>query len=226
MVNMLIAVDHVKRVAADNSYGYSQSRRAEAKEDDCSSLSLDALKLAGVDIGPATYTGNALRPLLDAGFVDVSATVNKATGAGLKKYDVLLRPATPDHGGHMALMVTDTELAQAAGDLDKKRGDSSGKEIYIRNYVGSFSTPPRYVLRHPAPVPVADPAPADIQAGDYVKLIIPMNTASDGSGKKADIVYQVAKVLKVVTCVTFPYGVCYNGDGYIDGWFKQENVRK
>lgn len=221
MINMLLSVDYVKKVAADNSYGYSQSRRAEIKEDDCSSLSLDALKLAGVDIGPATYTGNSLKPLLAAGFVNVVKSINKATGEGLKMYDVLLRPATPTRGGHMAIMVTDSQLAQAAGDLDGKRGDSSGREIHlIPYYDGNFT----YVLRHPQPVPgIPD---TDIKAGDTCRIVIPCNTASDGSGKNTFITYQMAKCLKVVTNVTYPYGMCYNGDGYIVAWFKKENIRK
>lgn len=221
MINMSLAIEYVKKVASDNSYGYSQSRREEAKEDDCSSLSLDALKLAGVDIGSATYTGNAITPLLAAGFINVTKTINLETGEGLQSGDVLLRPAVPDKGGHMAIMITDTQLAQAAGDLDKKRGDSSGREIYIRNFVGSFGTAPKYVLRFPAPV-----TSSDIVAGDMVQIVIPVNTSADGTGKTVHLIYQTAKVLKVVTNVTFPYGVCYNGDSYIDGWFSKDSIRK
>lgn len=223
MIDMQKAIDHVIMVANDNSRGYSQTRRAEEKEDDCSSLTLDALKLAGVHIGSATYTGNALYPLLSAGFQDVTSSVNLKTGAGLKKFDVLLRPATPDRGGHMALMVTDTDLAQAAGDLDKKRGDSSGKEIYIRSFVGAFSTPPKYVLRLPVPVPEDSDT---IRVGDLVDIVVPYNTASDGSGKSKNWITETGKIIKIVTGTSFPFGVCYNDDNFIDGWLKQENLRK
>jgi len=148
MINMLLSVEYVKMVCADNRRGYSQSRREEALEDDCSSLSLDSLEFAGVNIGSATYTGNALVPLLAAGFVDVTHTINLVTGAGLKTADVLLRPKTASRNGHMAIMVSDTQLGQAAGDLDGVRGDSSGKELYIRNYAGAFNPVPQYVLRY------------------------------------------------------------------------------
>lgn len=230
MIDMQKAIDHVIMVANDNTRGYSQTRRAEEKEDDCSSLALDALKLAGVDIGAATYTGDAIKPLLAAGFVDVAKYIDLKTGNGLKKYDVLLRPATSAHGGHMAIMVTDTDLIQAAGDLDKKRGDSSGKEIYTRSYIGAFSTPPKYVLRLAQPVPVGPVGPAGqpgvFEVGEMVKIVVSANTASDGSGKSVELVYQTAKIIKIVTNVTHPYGLCYNGDGYIDAWFKAESIRK
>ena len=220
MINMLLSVDHVRKVANDNSYGYSQPRRSEAKEDDCSSLSLDGLKLGGVDIKGATYTGNALQPLLEAGFVDVSSQVNKLTGEGLKMYDVLLRPATPKHGGHMAIMITDTKLVQAAGDADGKRGDSSGKEIYEREFVGSFSTPPLYVLRHPQPVPVQEPAVTPTPRETY-RLFTLANTSADGTGDPVKIYGREVNIVRRMPGTKNPYGLTYTGGNVVDAWFPE-----
>jgi len=159
MPDMNIGIDHLYKIAADPNHGYSQPRRDEEHEDDCSSSSLDAIELSGFDIGSATYTGNSYDSLIKAGFQNVTGQINRATGEGLKKADVCLRPPTKTRGGHMAVMVSNTELCQAAGDFDGKRGDSSGKEIRIRPYVGAFSTQPKYILRAPQAVPQPTPVP-------------------------------------------------------------------
>jgi len=154
MGNMKIAVARVRGIAEDNTYGYSQPRRDWSKEDDCSSGSLDSLRAAGYNTGSATYTGNSYRPLLAAGFQDVTDQVDLRTGEGLQEGDVLLRPATEDRGGHMALMITATQLAQFQGDFDGKPGDSSGREITIKDY---YDSPFLYVLRDPTTA--ATPSP-------------------------------------------------------------------
>ncbi|MEI8200760.1 MAG: peptidoglycan amidohydrolase family protein [Eubacteriales bacterium] len=154
MGNISIAIQHAKTIALDNGYGYSQERRDWPKEDDCSTVVMDSLKAAGYNTGSATYTGNMLFPLMAAGFLDVTASVNLRTGAGLQAGDIVLRPKTSTRGGHTAIMISATQLVQAQGDLDGKPGDSSGREIYIRDY---YDSPFTYVLRDPAAKPVDCP---------------------------------------------------------------------
>lgn len=129
--------------ALDDKHGYSQTRRGGI-DDDCSGVVLRSLAAAGFDIGSATYTGNMLDPLLAAGFVDVAATVNLKTGAGLKRGDILLRPKTSTQNGHTAFFIGGGQIVQAQSDYDGKPGDSSGREIRLQNY---YNSPFKYVLR-------------------------------------------------------------------------------
>lgn len=150
------AIQYAGYIVDNDYHGYSQQRRGE-RDRDCSKLTLDALKAAGIDTGSATYTGNALKPLLAAGFKDVTAQVNRVTGRGLKAGDVLLRPKTKTRNGHMSIMLTDTILAQAQQDYDGVPGDSSGRELRRQAY---YNSPFTYVLRYQeAPEPVAEDNP-------------------------------------------------------------------
>jgi len=150
MPDINIAINNLIKIANDNTYGYSQTRRNEQKEDDCSSSLLDSLKLAGFDVGKASYTADMFEPLLSAGFISVSKLVNKVTGTGLQIGDICLRPKTSTQNGHVFMVVEVKNgvpyIVQASSDLDKKRGDSSGKEIKIQPYYNSNAT---YILRYP-----------------------------------------------------------------------------
>jgi len=147
MINLDLAIARARVIARDNGYGYSQARRNTGKEGDCSSYTLDCLKAAGFNIVGATYTGNMLKPLLAAGFVDVTKSVNLKTGEGLQEADVCLRPATGARGGHVVLILKadGREILQSAGDFDSKPGDSSGREICIRAF---YNSPFVYALRY------------------------------------------------------------------------------
>lgn len=217
MPDIYAAIARLKNVAADDRYGYSQARRAEPFEDDCSSMSLDALR----DYGKfpiskaATYTGNSYLPLKAAGFVDITHLIDKATGRGLTDGDVCLRPPTKTRGGHMAVMVSPTELAQAAGDFDNKRGDSSGREIRIQPYYnGNF----KYFLRYPTA--------KTFQAGDIVLLEGECSSSSTGSTRIFMRGPRKAKIIKVLTGrVPYPYAVNYTVGNWIDAWTSREALR-
>lgn len=137
------AVQYAVDVANNNYHGYSQTRRGK-QDKDCSSLVLDALKAAGYDTGTATYTGNMLKPLLSAGFINVTKEIDLKTCKGLKRGDILLRPKTATKGGHTAFYIGTGNIVQAAADHDGKTGDSSGQEIRIQKY---YNSPFTYVLR-------------------------------------------------------------------------------
>lgn len=140
------AIDYLIEFADNDEKGYSQVRRriaqtaAEAKEiseGDCASNTLNALVVAGYDIGNATYTGNVVPELLKKGWTNVTSKVNMKTGAGLKRGYIVVRPKTTAKNGHMAMMITDNQLVQSQHDYDGKRGDSSSREIRKQNYYNS-----------------------------------------------------------------------------------------
>lgn len=141
------AVQFAENVATDNRHGYSQLR--QGNDTDCSDLIINALKHAGYDTGAATYTGNMLKPLLAAGFTDVTDSVDLKTGKGLKRGYILLRPKTAKKNGHAAFCIGNGKIVQAAADYDGAPGDSSGREIRIQNY---YNSPFRYVLAAPVAV--------------------------------------------------------------------------
>jgi len=142
-MNIEYAVQYAISVANNNYHGYSQTRRGK-RDKDCSSLVLDALKAAGYDIDGATYTGNMLKPLLAAGFLNVIKEIDLKTGKGLKRGDILLRPKTATKGGHTAFYIGAGNIVQAQSDYDREYGDSSGQEIRIQKY---YNSPFTYVLR-------------------------------------------------------------------------------
>ena len=146
-------VNYAMSVANDNTKGYSQQRRRiaqtqeevdEIKDGDCSTIVLNGLVLAGIDIANATYTGNMTSALLSAGFQDVTTTVNLRTGTGLFRGDIVIRPKTNKRNGHVAVMIDSERLVQAQYDYDGQVGDSSGKEIRIQKY---YDSPFTYVFR-------------------------------------------------------------------------------
>lgn len=143
------AVQWMVGIANDNSHGYDQANRWGPNYD-CSSLVITAYERAGVPVkskGGATYTGNMKRAFLNNGFKDVTSSVNRATGAGMKKGDVLLNETH-----HTALVVTDGAGTIVHASINEKgtavggaSGDQTGKEICTRSY---YNYPWGCVLRY------------------------------------------------------------------------------
>lgn len=130
-------------VAADSNHGYDQAQRW-GPDYDCSSFVITALKKAGLPL-VATYTGNMRTDLLKNGFVDVTASCNLHTGAGVLRGDVLLNDVH-----HTALALGGGQLVQASinekGTVTGGRtGDQTGREIFVRSY---YNYPWNSVLRH------------------------------------------------------------------------------
>lgn len=123
--------------ARDDSHGYCQTHRWGADGDyDCSSAVITAWEQAGVPVktNGATYTGNMLPVFKKCGFEDVTASVNRSTGAGLKRGDVLLN--TSHHtamycGNGQEVEASINEKGTATGGTP---GDQTGKEFLIRAY--------------------------------------------------------------------------------------------
>lgn len=131
------AVQQMEAWAGDDSHGYDQTYRWGQRGDfDCSAAVIQACENAGIPVksNGATYTGNMLQVFKKCGFVDVTSKVNRSTGAGLLRGDVLLN--TSHHtamycGNGKEVEASINEKGTATGG---KPGDQTGKEFLIRSY--------------------------------------------------------------------------------------------
>lgn len=131
------AIRQMETWAKDDSHGYDQDYRWGEKGDyDCSSAVIQAWQNAGVPVksGGATYTGDMKNVFLKNGFKDITASVNRGTGTGLKRGDVLLNEAH-----HVAMYCGAGKEVEAS--INEKGtahgghpGDQTGKEFLIRSY--------------------------------------------------------------------------------------------
>ena len=131
------AITWMEETAKDDRHGYCQDHRwGEDGDYDCSSAVITAWEQAGVPVKSkgATYTGNMLSVFKANGFVDMTAQVNRSTGAGLVRGDVLLNTVH-----HTAMYCGDGKEVEAS--INEKGtahggtpGDQTGKEFLIRTY--------------------------------------------------------------------------------------------
>lgn len=141
------AVEWAISIANDNSHGYDQAHR-DGPDYDCSSLICWAYYNAGLNTRPGytPATGTMYDVFLTAGFKDVTSQVNLATGSGLIRGDVLLKP-----GNHTEMSIGNGQLVAASqnefgGITGGQTGDQTGKEIHVHGY---YNYPWKYVLRYP-----------------------------------------------------------------------------
>ena len=133
MAGIDAAVEWAKRIAQDDTHGYSQAQRW-GKDYDCSSFVISALEAGGFPMRAhgATYTGNMGAALKACGFRRVY-TVNLKSGAGLVSCDILLNPATHTEiyiGNGMCVGAHSSETGGKYG----APGDQTGNEISIQPY--------------------------------------------------------------------------------------------
>lgn len=145
------AVQFMVGIANDPSNGYDQANRW-GPDYDCSSLVITSWQNAGVPVktNGATYTGNMYNVFRALGFVDVTASCNLSTGAGMQRGDVLL-----NHVNHTAVYIGNGQLVQASinekGTVtggqtgDQKQLNGQRGEINIRSY---YNYPWDCVLRY------------------------------------------------------------------------------
>ena len=143
------AVQYMLEIASDDTHGYDQASRWGTPDYDCSSLVIDAWERAGVPVksNGATYTGNMKRVFLANGFSDVTAMVNRQTGGGLLRGDVLLNEKS-----HTAMYVGGGQIVHASGNVwggavGGQKGDQTGREITKRGY---YNSPWDVILRYTA----------------------------------------------------------------------------
>lgn len=127
------AIEWARKIAADDTHGYSQVNRW-GRDYDCSSFVISALDAGGFPMKSygATYTGNMGAALAKCGFKRVSG-VNLASGSGLQAGDILLNPATHTEmyiGGGYTVGAHSSETGGKTG----KTGDQTGNEISIQPY--------------------------------------------------------------------------------------------
>ena len=126
------AVEWLENLAEDNSHGYSQANRW-GQDYDCSSGLITAWEQAGVPVKTlgATYTGNMFHTFLKAGFKDVTAGINLATGEGLHRGDVLLNNLY-----HTCVFIGNGNKVVniRSNDGHPEPGDQTGNEIRIQPY--------------------------------------------------------------------------------------------
>lgn len=126
-------------IAADDSHGYDQAYRwGERGDYDCSSLTISALRVAGVDTRWATYTGNMRSALTLSGFYCRGFD-------NLKRGDILLNDTY-----HVAVYIGNGMLVQASGNewggaVGGAPGDQTGYEIWSCSY---YDYPWDTVLRY------------------------------------------------------------------------------
>ncbi len=131
------AISWMEEKARDNRHGYDQKYRWGEKGDyDCSSAVITAWEQAGVPVkaNGATYTGNMYGVFLALGFKDVTASVNRSNGAGLRRGDVLLNKKR-----HVAMycgngMEVEASINENGGIVGGIPGDQTGREFLIRSY--------------------------------------------------------------------------------------------
>lgn len=142
------AIQWMEATARDDSHGYCQTHRWGTDGDyDCSSAVITAWEYAGVPVktAGATYTGNMRTVFLKQGFKDVTASVNRATGAGLQRGDVLLNDVHHTAmycGNGLEVEASINEKGTATGGTP---GDQTGREFLIRSY---RNYPWTHVLRY------------------------------------------------------------------------------
>lgn len=131
------AVSWMESKANDNRHGYDQKYRWGEKGDyDCSAAVITAWEQAGVLVrtNGATYTGNMYDVFTFCGFKDVTVSVNRSTGAGLKRGDVLLNKKN-----HTAMycgngLEVEASINEKGGIVGGVPGDQTGREFLIRPY--------------------------------------------------------------------------------------------
>ena len=164
------AIQWMESHANDNRHGYDQRYRwGERGDYDCSSAVISAWQAAGIPVKTkgATYTGNMLSVFKSCGFSDVTRTVNLATGAGLKRGDVLLnvRHHTAMYcGGGREVEASINEKGTVTGG---RPGDQTSREFLIRSY---RNYPWTNVLRFSeavSPSITVEQAARDVLAGKY-----------------------------------------------------------
>lgn len=117
------AIDWAVNTANDNSHGYSTKNRT-GPDYDCSSFISTAFNKAGFNVSCTLTTKTMMNAFKKADF----DAYTKSQAGTLERGDILLKP-----GCSAELYLGNDQCVAAFYDYDRKRGDSSGKEIQVRS---------------------------------------------------------------------------------------------
>ena len=125
--NINKTVKEAVKIAKDNSHGYDQLTRTSGVDYDCSSLIAHCLIAGGFNVDKNSTTRTLYSQLVRLGFKDV-------TGEPLKKGDILLTPGKHTVIASTAKKVVTASINEKGTATGGKKGDQTGREIYIRDY--------------------------------------------------------------------------------------------
>ena len=117
------AIEWAVNTANNNSCGYSTKTR-NGPDYDCSSFICTAFNKAGFGVSASLSTKTMANAFKKADF----EVLTKSQAGALQRGDILLKP-----GYSAELYLGDNKCVAAFGDYDRKRGDSSGREIQVRS---------------------------------------------------------------------------------------------
>lgn len=197
------AIQQMEAWARDDSHGYDQDYRwGENGDYDCSSAVIQAWQNAGVPVksGGATYTGDMKNVFLKNGFKDITASVNRGTGTGLKRGDVLLNEVH-----HVAMYCGNGKEVEAS--INEKGtahggqpGDQTGKEFLIRSY---RNYPWNCILRYAGDQTVASDAEKKQNTVAYVARFTKDCKCYSAAGKTQAKMFPVIKKNAVVDVMKY-----------------------
>lgn len=166
------AVSSAVGIANNSAHGYDQTYRWGPNYD-CSSLVITAYQNAGVPVksNGATYTGNMYSVFTRTGFKDVTSSVNRYNGSGLRKADVLL-----NHVNHTAMVssvsngvvyIVQASINEFGGTKGGRSGDQTGREINVSRYSNNSYGGWNAVLRHSSSYQTTNPTPPPTNGSYY-----------------------------------------------------------
>lgn len=146
------ALEWAQEIAEDDTHGYDKDRR-DGPNYDCSSFVSYALMAAGFELDGPLSTCTMKDALVGLGFKAYRRGEVKP-----RRGDILLDPWR-----HVEFYLGKQHCLAAHNDFDYRSGDSSGKEINVRDCQGCrFCRTRQYtwILRWIEPEPEPEPAPA------------------------------------------------------------------
>lgn len=172
------ALAWAKKIAADQSHGYSQASRWGPNYD-CSSFCISSYKTGAgipIDTSRVNYTGN-MTGLLQYGFTEKVASCNLNTGSGLLPGDILWYHISGTNG-HTALYAGNGQIVHARGQSygSAATGDQGSEIAVTAYYRGKW----QHVYRYTGADPAEEHLPGWIDPKEYYTVTARMPLIKEG----------------------------------------------